>query len=588
MKTLKLIFIASLILGLISGCTYLEQPIDSAMPSLSAGGEPQPGEKINLKDIDITLEEDRTVITLSMLSGSRNAGYAESKLTKLPEYEISELGQPQRLMIKLHDMSFWDYEEKSTWEFSDTVLGLFREVPANDNTLIIYIQLSCGAEYNVEESEGDLIIRLSPGVRNEEQKYFCLSNSFSEYQDGTWPRSVEMTPVLCIDLNNVLLVSKPFDTEEEANAFKEAADEALKDVLPNNEVYVAQLGKDILPDFLSKDYSAAVGKSVVMKQGVLMDTPLLLPNGKYLASASDGRIAFSRRYGSDRPDIYPFSEKLWILDTNGRMQNIEVHDFYSIEEAAFSPDGNYLGILDISVQDRVLYVYDFTSGELINLGEEGFCDTAALAWSDENNTLFAMTGYEPVQLMSCRFFPDGTFTVETIDDSLSSAGKLGVSQGRLFYAENTGSSGTIYQLDNKREVTRGTNFTFSPDGKTMLVLEEASSETEEVLTSLKLCDIETGESSYIVKDANISGFYFSVNGSKVYYMDASVSEPAGEYGYGLFSYDIAADNREQITLCSTGDFAMSLDPGEIYLIYFISDTYNNFFATYSYDLNGGN
>ncbi len=586
MKILKLIFTAIIILGVISGCTRLNQPENNVAPVQSAGGEAQPGEKINLKDIVIVTEQDQTVITLSMLSGSRKAGYAESKLTKLPEYEIKELEQPQRLMIKLHDISFWDYEEKPEWEFSSFVMGLFKEVPANDNSLIIYIQLSCSAEYTAEESEGDLILRLSPGGQNDGQGYFCLSNSFSEYQDGTWPKSVEMTPVLCVDLKNVLLISRPFDTEEEAKAFKDAATEELKLVLPDNEVYVAQLGKDILPDYSSKDFSASVGKSVVMKQGVLMDTALLLQNGKYLAAASDGRIVFSRRYASDEPGIYPYSEKLWILDTNGRMQSIDVPDFYSIEKAGFSPEGNYLGILDVSIDSRVLYVYDFTSGELINLGEEGFGDTYSFAWSDFNDTIYAVTGYEPTKLMSCKFSYDGTPIIESVEDNLGSGGKISVSQGRLFISDNTGGAGKIYVMDTeRREITSGTDFSISPDGKKMLVLESRSSGDEEVLTSLKLCDIVSGKSNYIAENASIASFYFSQNGGKVYYMDESVSEPSGEYSYGLFSYDIATNVSLQIALCNTGNFALSLDSGEIYLIYLINDVDNSFYATYTYDLN---
>lgn len=588
MKLFRLIFTLIIILGIVSGCSYIDQPANTtATPAQPTGGEAHPGEKINLKDINIASDQGQTVVTLSMLSGSRNAGYAESKLTKLPEYEIYELEQPQRLMVMLHDISFWDYTEKPSWEFSDFVLGLFREVPANENSLIIYIQLSCNVEYTVEEAEGDLILRLTPGSKNEEQKYFCLSNSFPEYQDGTWPGSVNMTPVLCADLKNILLISRPFDTEQEADSFKDTADETLKAALPGNTVYVAQFGSNVLPDYTDRDYSAAVGKSVVMKQGVLMNTPLLLQNGKYLASAQDGRIAFSRSYSSNEPDVYPISEKLWILDPNGRIQNIDVPEFYSIDKASFSPDGNFISILDVSIENRVLYVYDFSTGELINLGEEGFgSDTAAFAWSDINNTLYAVTGEESMHIMSCAFSSSGTFTMKEIGESPGPEGKLRVSQGRLFFSDSTGDSGKIYDIGVKlREITNGIDFTVSPDGKTMLVLEASSSVNEEVLTSLKLCDIETGVSTYIVKNAKISDFCFSLNGGKVYYTDASVSEPSGEYTFGLFSYDINAASDQQIALCNTGDFVMSVKPGVIYLIYYINNNNNSFYATYSYDLN---
>lgn len=576
------------------GCSPNEQPSVSAAPAQSAsGGVSKPGEKINLKDIDITAEGGDTVVTLSMLSGSRKANFAESKLTKLPEYEITQLEQPQRLMIKLSGISFWDYEPKQSWSLSNFVLGVFRELPANDDSLIIYIQLSRNAGFSVQESEGDLIIRLTPGQENAESKYFCLSNSFFEYQEGTWPSDIDMTPVLCSDLENKLLISKPFDTEQAAETYMEKTNSSLKSVMPDNTLYVAQIGKDALPDFpVSADYSAAVGKSVVIKDGVLMDTPLMLQHGRYLASASDGRIAFSRRYKPDEPaleqDIYLLSEKLWILDPNGRVQQLDVPDFYWIDTAAFSADGRYLCILDVSIENRVLYIYDFALSKLINLGEEGFGNqTAAYAWSDLSDALYAMTGYGSMQMMSCMFAKDGTFRISAVEETPGSEGRLGVTGGKLFYADKAGYTGVIYEIgDSRRKITKGIDFDISPDGKTMLVLEAAASGDEEVLTSLKLYDIETGESEYIVKNADITGFCFSQNGSKVYYMDASVpaEQTIGEYKYGLFSYDVASASAQQSALCNTSEFAPSADTGKVYLIQYIVDASNSFFATYTYDL----
>ncbi len=575
------------------GCAPGGQPSSDAPTQTAAGGVSQPAENINLKDIDITAQGSNTVVTLSLLSGSRKAGYPESKLTRLPEYEISLLEQPQRLMIKLSNISFWDYTPKQNWAFSEFVLGLFREVPANEKSLIIYIQLSRTAEFTVQESEGDLVVELKPGTENAESKFFCLSNSFYEHQEGLWPQDIDMTPVLCADLENKLLISRPFETRQEAQAFMESANQTLKAVLPDSSLYVSQIGKDALPAFISNaDFSAADGRSVVMKDGVMMQTPLLLQNGKYLASAADGRIAFSRRYKPEEPaleqDIYLLSEKLWMLDPNGRVQKIDVPDFYYIDSAAFSADGRYLCLLDVSMENRVLYVYDFVTSVLINLGEEGFGNqTAAFAWSDKSDILYAMTGYGSMQMMSCSFNEDATFNISAVEEAAGSEGRLKVASGRIFFADNAGYSGVIYEIGAKRrKVTEGMDFAVSPDAKTMLVLETSSAGLEEVLTSLKLCDIKTGESKYIVKNALITSFCFSQSGSKVYYTDASLpeEETTGQYKYGLFTYDIASAARQMAALSSTEDFAPSNEPGKIYLIQYFGDTANSFFATYTYDL----
>ncbi|MDD5018407.1 MAG: hypothetical protein PHO15_09940 [Eubacteriales bacterium] len=597
-KLIRLLFLIFISAGLLFGCSAQEdKQAETGTPSLTAtGGVSGAAENINLKEIDISADGDQTVVTLSLLSGSREAGYAETKLTQLPEYEIVQLDQPQRIMVRLENISFWDYKEDPSWALSDFVLGLFREVPADDDSLIIYIQLSQSAVFSVEESEGDLIIRLTPGSENAGSKYFCVSNSFYEHQEGTWPDSIDMMPVLCSDSINRLLISEPFDTQDEAESFMETANMTLSSVLPDNIVYVVALEKNALPDNANNvDYSIADDKNVIMKDGIIIDTPLLLQNGKYLATAADGHIAFSRRYKPEEPaleqDSYQLSEKLWILDPNGRIQNINIADFYAIDQVAFSADGRYICILDVSIENRVLYVYDFDTETPINLGEEGFgSQTAAFAWSDVDNTLYAMTGYSSMQMMSCTFQTDGSFDIDAVEEEAGSEGYLGVSDGRLFFADNyAGDAGVIYEIsDTRRVVTEGIDFSLSSDGKTMLVLEmvsASSSEDEQVLTSLKLCDIETGEETYIVEGADIVDFCFSRNGNKVYYTEAMSDGAESGYDFGLYAYDITTgDMPSQLALSCTADFATAPETGTLYFIYFVDNADDGFYATYIYEL----
>ncbi len=596
-KLARLFILIVILTFLLFGCTpNIEQPEQTVTPEqTAAGGVSEYADNINVKDIDIAIDGEETVVTLSMISGSRAAGYTESKLVKPPEYEIIQLPQPQRLMIKLSDISFWDYEQKTEWALSNFVLGIFREVPADNDSLIIYIQLSQKAEFSVQETEGDLVIRLMPGLQNESSMFYCVSNSFFEHQDGTWPDNIDMMPVLCSDAVNKILISQPFDTRQKADEFLETAKEQLEKNLPDKKIYVIELLRNSLPDYISGDYVEIEEKNVVMKQGVLMDTPVLLQNGRYLDTSSDGRIAFSRSYKPEEPSLeqdgYLTSEKLWIQDPNGRIQNIDVDEFFLIDDAAFSADGRYISILDVSIENRVLYVYDFQTQEpqgLINLGEEGFGNqTAAFAWSDTENKLYAMTGQSAMQMMVCEFSPDGTFEINAVEEEAGSEGNLEVSQGRVFFADKV--SDTVYEIsDTKREITDGIDIRISPDGKNMLVLEASSQEGEQILLKLKLCDIKTGETTYIAEDPDIMNFYFMHNGTKVYYTKELFEDDDYEPGYkfGLFSYDIMTGVHEQAAFCSTGDFIPSDNPGEIYLIDSVKDTQNNVYATstYVYDL----
>ena len=143
MKSVRLIITIILVIVFLTGCNRnADQSSDIPTPSQTAsGGFPEPAENINVKDIDITQQNGNTVINISMLSGSRENGYPESKLVKLPEYKVSMLESPERLMITLSNISFWDYEPKDSWEFGTLIAGLFREYPAKNDTLVLYVQL---------------------------------------------------------------------------------------------------------------------------------------------------------------------------------------------------------------------------------------------------------------------------------------------------------------------------------------------------------------------------------------------------------------------------------------------------------------
>lgn len=586
----KKIIVALLLCALLTACSNIEQPGEGAPQNVRTvrGGVPMAADNINLKDIGISQESEQTVVTLSLLSGSRKTGYAESKLTQLPEYTVTLLDQPQRIKIELSSISFWDYEQKNTWALSDFVVGLFREVPADDDSLVIYLQLTKDAEFSVDELEGNLVVRISQTEENEGIKYFCAANAFFEHQEGRWPKDIDMEPVLGSDLNSRLLISKPFDSREEAEDYAVTVAPLLKTALPEKQLSVIELSGGALPDYSADiDYSLLEGRQIVVKpDGSEAKTTLLLQNGKYLAAFSDGRIAFSRRYKPEEPaleqDSYTLSDRLWIYFPNGRIQSIDVPEFFSIDSASFSADGRYIGLIDVSIENRVLYVYDFVSGTLYNLGEEGFgSQTTSFTWADTGNTLYAMTGYGNMQMMSCGFLTDGSLRIGAVEEQAGGEGSIAVSRGRLYFADGT--QGYVYQIGGEREkITTGMNMRMSPDGKTLLVLETVSGGGEQVLT-LKLFDIETGRETPIIDRAEIDGFDFSSSSNKVYYMAAS--EAGDEFDYALYVYDIPSGTSTKALLSRTAWFAPAPQPATVYLIDYIDDgSGNSFYATYVYDL----
>ncbi len=580
---IKVILYTIICTVMFSACTSVNKPEDGQQGTEAAGGDSLIAENINLKDISVLQKQGETFVTFSFLSGSRKTGYAEKKLTQMPKYEIKLLDQPARLRIKFHNISFWDYESADNKTYPDYIAGIFREVPAKDNSLVIYIQFTKNITFTPpEEEEGSLTISIAPSDMNNDVKYYCVANAFLEHQEGRWPDTIDMQPVLCADLSNKLLVSRPFDNKEDAYAYAQNALSLLEKTLPEKTLNVVALSGGALPEYMDIDYLLLEKRSIIQKDGSTANTPLLINNGRYLCSAADGRIAFARIHYPDGEttlnNSYVLSETLWIRHQNDRIQSIDVPDFFSIKKAAFSSDGRYLGILDVSAETSVLYVYDFDAQKLYNIGEEGFGSlTADFAWSDIENTVYA---YSNTKIMSCSFSGE-IKTISEAGEWPAGEGSLEISKGRIFFAHN----GTrVYQLGvEKTELTKGADIKISPDGNKLLVLEKETSENEQVLTSLKLYDIETREETAIVRNADIACFGFSQSGGKIYYTaDSNESE---QFRYALYVYDTLSGTLTKAALCSTAIFFPAASPADLYFVDYIDESQvNGFFATYIYDI----
>jgi hypothetical protein len=576
-KAVSYVLALILLLAVPTGCALAPRSV--------TGGTVRPADNINLKAIDIVADSNQTVLTLSLISGSRKAGYPESKLTRLPAYEITALSQPYRLKITLDDISFWDYEQTS-WDLTGLISGLFREVPAYDNSLVIYVQLSREAEYSVTEDEGSLVLTLSPGVQTGTAGYYCVTDGFYEHQEGAWPEDIDMTPVLCTDGQNKLLISQAFPTQAAAEAYQQQVTEQLAQALPGKTVSVIYLEAGALPDYAADiDYSLAEGQGVLLKDGALLTTPVLLNNGRYLATSPDGTIAFSRVYqpggSAAEQDVYLSAEKIWTMDMSGRIQSVDTPEFFSIASAAYSGSGRYLAMLDISIENRVLYVYDFVAGILYNMGEEGLgSQTSSFAWSDTDDMLYAMSGNENMQLHVCEFAECGSFKIGGIEERPGAEGNLAVSGNRVFFADIEAEK--VYEIGGMRyEVGSGVDVRVSPDAKKLLILDTRADAEDQVTADLKIYDIEADKTSMIVKDARIEVFCFGSDG-KVYYTQEAGAQSIDGYPYALYVCDRDTGFVPELAaLASTPD--MAAGGGKLYFIKYIGEGDSGFFATYIYD-----
>jgi len=547
-------------------------------PAVS-GCAPGRGRMTNLKNLSVEAGEAETAVILGFVDGSFKAGYEEYPQRDVPDCRISLTRQPVRLMIQFSGLSFWDWKYDSDVGIAGLVLGAFGEA-SGDGEYVLYIQLSGNAEYEAARTQGGMRISLKPKPGGEGEKYYCLSDSFGARRSGEWPRSVEMYPVLCSDLENKLLISEPFDTEEQARSFMERANTELKTALPKAALYIDRLGENALPDYLYEPGADAEKREILSVSGAVRDTPALLRNGRYLCSSRDGRVLFARNSRMVFPDggVYD-TETLWMLYSDGSARRLSVQNFGSLRQAGFSPDGRFAAVLDDSASGE-LYVYDTVGEKTYGMADEGFgTGVQSFCWSDMSDEIYAVAGEEETRLLCCEFTPDGASGVRVLRDLTYPDGEVWVSRGRVFFMEGDFDTGEIYEYGvPDRDITGGTGFAVSGDGALMLVFE--TSPDEGGLTSLKLCDIQTGICRYVAKDVYPESYCFSADGARAFYT-AYIGKDE-KFPYGLYSYDISAGTVRLEALSAAGIIYGGISPGEIYLVYGPDDE-KGIYSKYTYD-----
>ena len=74
-----------------------------------SGGDESVNTDVNLKSITVTDKGEATEVIMYLLSGSVLTGKEESKLVKLPKYEISFLQSPARMRVRFYNIDYYDY-----------------------------------------------------------------------------------------------------------------------------------------------------------------------------------------------------------------------------------------------------------------------------------------------------------------------------------------------------------------------------------------------------------------------------------------------------------------------------------------------
>ena len=559
-----------------------------------SGGQDQGGDT-NLKDISVASDGKTTVITMSFIKGSRKSAVNETKLNGVPKYNAALLSLPQRLCVTLN-VDYWDYQKSDEWFRNSLVCGSFKTINSADDSLSLYFQLTGDTAASFEENGDRLIVTLEPRTSGDDKAYFVGLNAYEEYEQNLIPAGLGFTPTLCSDSSNIILISSPFASQQKAEEFASEVAGQIAGVAATKKPYTFELKTGSLPQYNSTiDLEEVNQKLILQVDGKGLTLPVLVENGRYLCTSSDGNILYARSYFPDSGEDTPSTQKerLWIIGRNGEKTELDLPNFSYVEQAAFSQDGKYLAILDTSMHAKVLYVYTMETGELNNLGEEGFGDiTSSFAWDTGRDTVYAMTGHSSMQLTRYDFDEPQGSRISPVEAAAGAESTIATDGKSLFFADPNvlnagGAAGQIYAVDiltgTRGLLTPGISFKLSPDGNYLATLTPSVSGGKE-LVDINIVNLSSGESLLVASGVSVDDYEFGVDSNNLFFTTSTYEGIGGMYHNAFLMYSIADRTSRLIGYSTAETIRRGQTQNEMYLIDFFDAVKDNFYVTYIYTL----
>ncbi|MGI6192234.1 MAG: hypothetical protein ACOYI3_01535 [Christensenellales bacterium] len=577
--------------------TLSPSPVPEAPYEILSSG----GKKIlnsNCLSIDFVRTEDTVTATMTFASGSERNGTAQTVADGVPEYRAYLTGTPQRLVVEFYELNYWDYDRTlDLGSAQDLLHGVFRQFQTNDDRFRIIFQLKEGAEASVSASGGTLTVRFKPKDIDHNAKWYATVDALFAFAEGT-AEGIGLFPTLCAD-GKTTLISRPFETKEEAQTFADSLPYEVLTSLGQGGVGVQALAGNSLPNWSSASVNAQIYETAVVKiDGEPAVLPVVMEDGIYLCSSPNGNTAVFSRLSSEQGanGETESTEELWALDTEGRMTRLTEADFSTILMAEYSPDGRKLAILERAEEICYLYVLNLDTERLTNISDFGLGKiTTNFIWDQLGSEIYVMSGNDALELMKYDFtITDESQRVTLVEDKEIEEGSMAFFNGDLYFANpDKEGTGKIYRIKPeggmRAEVTAGDSFVISPDGRYMAILEsfEIGEEGDETQnnTSIKLRSMTTGEEIYLVRDRYIVNIEWGQSGL-LYYTEGTDTTGEADYGFALYSYDLNTQSTTQCAEMVSSDFRTTPDPAVLYIPYYYADETTHLRATYRLELRG--
>ncbi len=567
-RLIKIIFLIYILAFAFSGCDEIPAPVEATGPQnptseiegfyeqqqIVSGGTG--GNRLNLADIEIeTLDSDVTKVTLTFGQGSQGEDKSFVPSTVIPNYSTSFIRGVNRMVLTMEGVSYFSYKLYEE-EIADSIIkGVFAQRPVDSEESYLFFNINTDYAYKVEELRNQIIITIHKTAASADNKaYYVTLNAYDAYEEGSLGKEFPMTPTICSDGENILLISKPFSTKEEAEKYISENKNLFESLASGKKYNLIELSSSELPVFSEESgFTEIANTPIGYKDDKALTFQPLIINGRFLCHNQDNTsFAFAQPntiYGEQEGDSFSF-EYLYIANIeSGLEERLLEYQFSSIIGAQFSHDSKYIAFIEQNDVLRKLQILSLEDGRLFIPADDSFgIDTASFVWDDNKDILYAINGeFQSKQLLSYDLSDPSNVVVKGVFEQEFSESILQINGYKIYYAnrDNESLDGEICVLETEtgmcNKITEGNTFILSPDGSKMVVSDMQEENGAEIYR-LRYIDMETRDETLIYSGQIINNITWSSEGNRIYY---SVYKDGGrdeQYPYALYYYDISMDS----------------------------------------------
>lgn len=553
MKKLIALMLAGIMLLCLGSCGKETNNPSGALNVVSGGSEQ---ESANLKDIIVEKTEQGVRLVFSFVCGSEGVTAQEQAMKGLPPYTLSLTDTPYRLKLSIAALAHWDYVNNSIISDETGLIqgGVVKVLPSESRSgaTDLYFNLSSMTNMTVSEEDGRLVVDLVKKDFQASQAYYVAGNLYYEYSEGSLPEEAELTPTLATDLTNVVMISRAFGEQSEAEALMNKIKTDFSEALAGKELRVIQLEAGKLPEYYAQEDLDAINlKKVIRRDGQEETAQALFPDGVFICWSPDKSTAvFSKRSEGTSYDEMAL-EYLFTVDSQGVKTQLLNDEYAQIVFGAYSPDGSKLLIIEQVDEIQYCSIYDFNTHTRTNLPEEEVGTyIPGIAWAPDSQSIYMMSAVDI--MLNLKKYDIASGKTSPVSEGAGIDTSLYAFDGKLYYIDVVDEAETLVSLElesgEQNEIAEVGMFSMSSDGRYIL-LQSNEADMSDGYTKLSLYDNQTGESKELIGERIISDYFFSVNNDKVYVVSDTEEDV---FMHEIYCYDIASGSLSKLFDCVNG------------------------------------